>query len=114
MKDVADIERANPKKEYQKGTVVIQISATSGQCGRLTSSGNGVPGKYAVVKFKPYVPTYLIWQEMKQNIPRWLNKYKEDLNVKLKDVGKIPIYLPVNWMIPFSEQGKDEQLSLDV
>lgn len=112
LKDIADIERVKAKKEYPRGTVVIQISATRGQCGWLKSSGS-VGTKYAAVQFKPYVPSYLIWQEIKTRIPRWLKKYQEGPNVKLEDVGKIPIYLPVQWLLPFDQQGtQTEQMSL--
>ena len=111
VKDIADIERAKAKKVYPAGAIVVQISATRGRCGRLKSSGE-VDTQYAVIQFRPFVPSYLMWSQMKMNIPKWLTKYKEGINVKLEDVGKIPVYLPVNWMVPFEEQGKDEQMSL--
>ncbi|MCZ9718676.1 SAM-dependent DNA methyltransferase [Lactobacillus mulieris] len=99
----ATIERAKAKKVYPKGTVVIQISATRGQCGMLTSSGE-VGSQYACIQFKPYIDSFTGWMKVKQEIPRWRHKYQEGLNIKLEDIGKIPFNIPINWLLPFEEQ----------
>ncbi|EFR61327.1 hypothetical protein LBJG_01616 [Lactobacillus jensenii 1153] len=99
----ATIERAKAKKVYPKGTVVIQISATRGQCGMLTSSGE-VGSQYACIQFKPYIDSFTGWMKVKQEIPRWRHKYQEGLNIKLEDICKIPFNIPINWLLPFEEQ----------
>lgn len=54
-----------------------------------------------------------MWQMLKLRIPEWRHKYQEGLNIKLSDIGKIPMTLPFNWMVPFADQdGPADQLSL--
>ena len=69
----------------------------------LTSSGV-VASKYACIQLKPYIDSYIAWSKIKMEIPKWRNKYQEDLNIKLEDIEKIPLNLPVGWLLPFEEQ----------
>jgi len=66
-----------------------------------------------VIQFKPFCNAYLMWQMLKLRIPEWRHKYQEGLNIKIGDIGKIPMTLPFNWMVPFADQdGPADQLSL--
>lgn len=94
LKDVAEIERAKKGKVYPVGTIVIQLSATKGQTGLLTSSGE-IGSQYAAVQLYDFInPTFAFYQ-LKQTIPRHFKRVQEGLNVPLEEIGNCPISFPL-------------------
>ncbi|WP_279572493.1 N-6 DNA methylase [Volucribacter amazonae] len=89
LQDIAEVERAKKSKIYRKGSIVIQLSATKGQVGLLTSSGE-VGTQYAVVNSLYFDDVYLFYL-IKLRLPRHLHRVQEGLNVKFEDVLTMPI-----------------------
>lgn len=94
LKDIAEVERAKTKKVYPKGTIVIQMSATRGQIGLLTSSGE-VGSQYACVLPTPIAESNFLWEMLKLKAPRHFHRVQEGLNLKLEDIQDIPVALPL-------------------
>lgn len=86
-----NIERAKKGKIYPAGSIIVQLSATNGQTGLLTSSGE-VEAHYAVIELpKDQQPKY--WHSyIKHNMPRHLHRVKEGLNMTLDGLKEFPIY----------------------
>lgn len=93
LKDVASVERSKKNKIYPKGAIIIQVSATSGEVGLLTSSGK-VGSQYAVVEPMPWVDSRFLFYCIKRNIKRHFHKYQTGLNATLDTVENIPIAIP--------------------
>lgn len=92
LKDIAVIERAKAKKQYPPGTIIIQLSATRGQVGMLTSHGE-VQSHYACIQLdakfdRRYMHLYL------KHIatPRHFHRVQEGLNLTLDNIETIPIH----------------------
>ena len=95
LKDVAEIERAKAKKVYPPGTIIIQMSATRGQIGMLTSSGE-VMTHYAAIQFiEGFNPEYMFYY-LKHTAHRHFRRVQEGLNLTLENIATIPIS---NWVI---------------
>lgn len=94
LKDIAIMERAKKGQMYPEGTVVVQISATKGQIGLLTSNGE-VGSQYVCINFNPVhaLPDYgFYWLKVK--LPRHLHKVQQGLNITFEDLQKTPMYVP--------------------
>lgn len=87
--DIAEVERAKKSKIYRKGAIVIQLSATKGQIGQLTSDGE-VDEKYAVINSLLFDDDYL-FNLLKLRVPKHFHRVQEGLNVKFEEILKIPI-----------------------
>lgn len=113
LKHLAHIERAKAKKIYPKGSIVIQISATRGQTGLLKSTGE-VGSQYAVVICEHPLDRKFAFHYLKGiGVPRHFARVQEGLNVKLEDIGNIPIAIPINgtWFDCIDEDGNMYQSS---
>lgn len=98
LKHVAEIERAKKGKVYPKGTIIIQLSATKGQTGLLTSNGE-VGSQYAAILLKEWIePTFAFYQ-LKERIPRHFKRVQEGLNVPIEEIGNCPFAFPVENLI---------------
>lgn len=87
LKDVAySIERSKKNKIYPKNSIIIQLSATSGQVGLLKSNGR-VGTQYAVVILENYINPMGAFEWLKMEIPRFFHRVQEGLNVKLEEIG---------------------------
>lgn len=106
--DIANVERAVKKKIYPMGTIVIQLSATSGQIGLLKSSGE-VENKYACINLKDIPLTvelkyidylnktnYLFYKLQTNDIKNYLNRIKQGLNIVISDLEKIILFSLIN------------------
>lgn len=93
LKDVAAVERAKSKKVYPRGTVIIQMSATRGQIGLLTSSGR-VGTQYACV-LSPIIEPRFMFDMLKRYSPKHFRRVQEGLNLKLEDIQTIPVCFPL-------------------
>ena len=93
MKDLAFVERAQEDKIYPKNSIVIQMSATRGQFGLLTSDGV-VGSQYAVITFHYWLgeqfPEY-VFNYLHTIIPHWFSMRQEGLNIKLEDIEQMPL-----------------------
>lgn len=95
LKHLAHIERAKQNYIYPEGSIVIQLSATRGQTGLLKSSGS-VGTQYAVVICNyPLDRTFAYYYLKEIAVPRHFHRVQEGLNVKLEEIGNIPIMLPI-------------------
>lgn len=108
LDDIAEVERAKAKKVYPRGTIIIQMSATRGQIGLLTSSGE-VGGQYACIQpYEPMVSGFVFYM-LKLKAPKHFHRVQQGLNLTLDDIKQIPV------VITFSERQKIyEQMSLDL
>lgn len=88
--DVAKVERAKKGKVYQKGTIIVQLSATRGQVGLLKSNGE-VGSQYATIELSDgEVPSYWFYL-MKRDFPKHRHRVQQGLNLTLDDVASFPI-----------------------
>lgn len=94
LKDVASVERSKKNKIYPKSAIVIQMSATRGEVGLLTSSGK-VGSQYAVAEALPWVDSGFLFYCIKRNIKKHFHKYQTGLNATLDTVENIPIAMPI-------------------
>lgn len=94
LKDVASVERSKKNKIYPKGAIIIQMSATRGEVGLLTSSGR-VGSQYAVAEPLRWVDPGFLFYQLKRNIKRHFHKYQTGLNATLGTVENIPISVPM-------------------
>lgn len=90
LNEVATVERAQSKKVYPAGAVIVQISATRGQTGLLTSYGK-VPSHYAVAVPKYGISGGVLWGLMKAQGPHHFYRVQEGLNIKLHDIETMPL-----------------------
>lgn len=88
--DVAYVERAKSGKIYPAGTVVVQMSATRGQIGMLTSTGKVAPQYACIYGVRGYTQPYLKLL-MQHNAPRYFARVQEGLNLKLEDIEGFPL-----------------------
>ena len=87
LKDVAySIERSKKNRIYPKNSIIIQLSATSGQVGLLKSNGK-VGTQYAVVILENYINPIVAFEWLKIEIPRFFRRVQEGLNVKIEEIG---------------------------
>lgn len=110
LKDIAKIERAKKGKVYQKGTIVIQMSATRGQVGLLTSNGE-VGSQYATVEVNDFIDPRFAFYFLKKEIPRHFHRIKEGLNVPLEEIGTCPFSFPLEVIMQMLEEQKNGQLA---
>lgn len=117
LKDIAVLERAKKGQIYPESTVIVQISATKGQVGLLTSNGE-VGSQYVCINFNPvYCTGEYGFYWLKNKLPRHIHRVQQGLNITLEDLEKTPIHIP-----PLEEQEeiveliKDEtgQLAFDI
>lgn len=85
-----NIERAKKNKIYPKGSVIIQLSATSGQVGLLKSNGE-VPAHYAVVEFDNETHGNYMFYLIKSKLPKHMHRTKEGLNMTLESIMELPV-----------------------
>lgn len=95
LKDIANVERAKSKKVYPAGTIVIQMSATRGQTGLLTSRGE-VPSHYACITLTSWQDPRFMFYYLKYTTPRHFCRVQEGLNLTLDNIETIPIH---NWVV---------------
>ena len=91
--DIATVERSKKNKIYPKGSIIIQISASRGQTGLLTSSGR-VADRYAVVEVVAGIDPGFVFYSIQRNIKKHLHKYQTGLNIALNEIKNIPIAVP--------------------
>lgn len=97
LSDIAEIERAKAKKVYPPGTIIIQMSATRGQIGMLTSSGE-VMTHYAAIQFiEGFNPEYMFYY-LKHTAHRHFGRVQEGLNLTLENIETIPVSNWVMWL----------------
>lgn len=78
--DIADMERVEKNKIYNKGNIIIQISATKGQIFYLEENQK-VENKYIILKPKRINNKYLYYI-LQNELPNFLKKYQTDLNIQ--------------------------------
>lgn len=96
LKDIATVERAKSKKEYPRGTIVIQMSATRGQVGMLTSPGQ-IASHYAAITLKGNVKksdAHYFMLLIKERSKHHFHRVQEGLNLTLDNIETIPLYWP--------------------
>lgn len=91
LKDVATFERVKKDKFYKKGTSLIQISATKGEIYFLESNKCSETKNVAIMCDTDILDPRYFNICLHANIGYFLNKYKEGINVKEKDIGNILI-----------------------
>lgn len=93
LKEIAFVERAQKDKIYPEGSIVIQISATRGQLGLLKSDGLIEGTHYAVITLHFWAPltAEYFFLYLQKNLPRYLHRVQEGLNIKMKDIENMPI-----------------------
>lgn len=92
LKDVAFVERAKKGKIYKKGSIIIQVSATSGEHGLLESDGE-VEAQFVVATLKQnigYTSDYLFLY-LGLIIPHWFHLRQQGLNMSFKDIEDTPL-----------------------
>ncbi|MDT2808362.1 N-6 DNA methylase [Vagococcus lutrae] len=87
--EIAEVERAKVKKHYPAGTIVIQISATQGQIGMLTSGGE-VEEKYACITSKE-LPSEFLFYMLQNTAKRHFKRVQQGLNLTIDDIKTIPV-----------------------
>lgn len=88
--EVAQFERANKSKTYEKGATLIQVSATRGDVLQLEEDGL-VESKYVVVETKGQIlPDYLFFA-IKHAFPPFFHKWKTGLNLQVSNIAKLEI-----------------------
>lgn len=91
LKDLATIERAKSGKVYEKGCILIQVSATKGQV--YYHSGGEVKSQYAVVKLLPGIrldPKFL-YLYLVHIFGIKLEAIKSGLNIQVSDLNNLSV-----------------------
>lgn len=88
--EVAQFERANKSKIYDKGATLIQVSATKGYVLQLEEDGL-VESKYVVVETKGQIlPDYLFFA-IKHAFPSFFHKWRTGLNLQVSNIERLEI-----------------------
>lgn len=112
LKHIAKFERAKKGKVYPKGTIIVQLSATKGQVGLLTSNGE-IEDKYAAISVFDFIDPAFAYYQLKENIPRHFKRVQEGLNVPLEEIGGCPFAFPLETLKEMLKESSDGQLAFD-
>lgn len=113
LKHVAEIERAKKEKVYPKGSIVVQISASKGQVGLLTSHGE-IDNRYAVISTESFINSEFAFYFIKKELPRHLHRVQEGLNIPIEEIGNCPFSFPMELLQLIIKEPEYEQLALDL
>lgn len=95
LKELAAVERVSKDKEYQAGTILVQVSATNGQT--IWHDGGLAETKYVAInadetKIKPR----FLYHYIKTTIENYLPIIKTGLNIQVEEIENYPIEFPIN------------------
>ena len=79
--DLVQIERAKKDKIYNKGNIIIQVSASKGQIFYLDHDTT-VESKYIVLKDNKVINTKYLYYVISDLLPEFLAKYQTDINIQ--------------------------------
>ena len=79
--DLVDIERAKKNKIYDKGNIIIQVSASKGQIFYLDHDTT-VESKYIVLKDNKVINTKYLYYVISDLLPEFLAKYQTGINIQ--------------------------------
>ena len=79
--DLVQIERAKKDKIYNKGNIIIQLSASKGQIFYLDHDTT-VESKYIVLKDNKVINTKYLYYVISDLLPEFLAKYQTDINIQ--------------------------------
>lgn len=81
LTEVAMIERARKGVVYDRGCILIQLSASRGQCWYLEESSE-VGQQYAVVTVNKGVNAYYLWTIMVEQMPKFVSQWRTGINIQ--------------------------------
>ena len=79
--DLVQIERAKKDKIYNKGNIIIQVSASKGQIFYLDHDTT-VESKYIVLKDNKVINTKYLYYVISDLLPEFLAKYQTGINIQ--------------------------------
>lgn len=79
--EIATIERARKGVMYPTGTILIQLSASRGQCLYLEESSE-VGQQYAVIQADKAVNSYYLWNVIEKEMSQFLSQWKTGINIQ--------------------------------
>ena len=81
--DLVDIERAKKNKVYEKGNIIIQVSASKGQIFYLEEDTT-VESQYIILTCKnnKIINTKYLYYVISELLPKFLVKYQTGMNIK--------------------------------
>ena len=81
--DLVDIERAKKNKVYEKGNIIIQVSASKGQIFYLEEDTT-VESQYIILTCKnnKIINTKYLYYVISDLLPKFLVKYQTGINIK--------------------------------
>ena len=95
LTDIVDIERAKKGKTYSGDCIIIQVSATKGQCFYIPHPQQ-IQSHYVVLTRKPNVliNMYYLFLILQENLPEFLAVYQTGLNIQpsIFDFMKIKLH----------------------
>ncbi len=117
--DLVDIERAKKDKIYNKGNIIIQVSASKGQIFYLEQDTT-LGSKYIVLTCKDnkIINTKYLYYIISDSLPEFLEKYQTVINIQPEVFKYLDLYIHddietqkhiVNILDKLDEQTKKEQ-----
>lgn len=79
--DIVNIEKAKKDKQYEKGNIIIQVSASKGQIFYLENK-QVVERKYIVLIPKIKIHSKYLYYILSDVLPDFLIKYQTDINIQ--------------------------------
>lgn len=83
--DIAHVERSVRGKKYKKGSILIQLSATSGQI-EILKEDREADSRYAVIMPNEKHDELFVFYSITKAFPEFLHKYRETINLPLENL----------------------------
>lgn len=92
LTDIAHIERAKKGKIYPAGIILIQLSASRGQC-LLQMEDGEVDARYAVVQPTIDCVPYYLWNVIQMEMPEFCAQWQTGINLQFENLKFLSIPL---------------------